>query len=107
MIRQAIAAWMGLGAIGKAEHLSEKHEWLLKTATAPRHNDAGTQTNDSLANFNQNAAAETTAAVQTNLEDDRKKHWIENTHDHVETGPLDIPSVGLGKVPYFCISNSS
>ncbi|KUL90751.1 hypothetical protein ZTR_00042 [Talaromyces verruculosus] len=95
MVREAIAAWMGLGATGKAGHLSEKHEWLLKTATAPRHNDAGTQTVDSLANINQNAAVETTVAVQTNLEDDRKKHWLENSGNHVETGPLDIPSVGL------------
>lgn len=107
MIREAIAAWMGLGAIGKAGHLSEKHEWLLKTATAPRHNDVGTQTVDSLANINQNAAVETTVAVQTNLEEDRKKHWLENSGNHVETGPLDIPSVGLGKFRSFRLLNVS
>ncbi|EED19860.1 sensor histidine kinase/response regulator, putative [Talaromyces stipitatus ATCC 10500] len=94
IIKEAIAAWTGLGAVGKAEHLSEKHEWLLKTATAPRHNDASTQTVDSLANINHDTAV-ATPAVQTNLEDDRKKHWLENSGSHVETGPLDIPSVGL------------
>lgn len=97
MIREAIAAWMGLGATGKAAQLSEKHEWLLRTATGPRHNDAGTQTLDSLANINQSAAAEP-PAVRNDLEDDRKKHWLENTGNHVDAGPLDIPSVGLGKL---------
>lgn len=96
MIREAIAAWTGLGASGKAVQLSEKHEWLLKTATDPRHNDAGTQTVDSLVNINQNVGVET-IATQTKLEDDRKKHWLEAPDHQTETGPLDIPSVGLGK----------
>ncbi|OKL60429.1 hypothetical protein UA08_03993 [Talaromyces atroroseus] len=94
MIREAIAAWTGLCAIGKATHLSEKHEWLLKTALGPRLNDAGTQTVDSLANIGPKSVVEP-SAIQNQLEDDRKKIWLENTGAHIDDGPVDIPSAGL------------
>ncbi|KAH8695518.1 putative sensor histidine kinase/response regulator [Talaromyces proteolyticus] len=94
MIKEAIAAWTGISATGKAAHLSEKHEWLLKTATASRYHDSTTQTVDSLVNISQNSAVEP-PSVQQRMEDDRKKNWLENNGGAVDNGPLDIPSVGL------------
>jgi signal transduction histidine kinase/CheY-like chemotaxis protein len=94
MIREAIAAWTGLSAVGKATHLSEKHEWLLKTALGPRLNDAGTQTTDTLANIGQKSVIEP-AVIHEQLEDDRKKHWLESTGTQMDDGPVDIPSAGL------------
>lgn len=43
-IRDAISAWTRISAFGKAQHLSEKHEWLLKTSTGFRTTDAECQT---------------------------------------------------------------
>lgn len=43
-LQDAIAAWTRISAFGKAEQLSEKHEWLLKTSTDVRTTDAGCQT---------------------------------------------------------------
>lgn len=95
IIKEAIAAWTGISAIGKAKHLAEKHEWLLKTAAASRYIDSTTQTLDTLVNINQNSAMEP-SLIQQRLEDDRKKNWVENHGVAVHDGPLDIPSVGLG-----------
>jgi hypothetical protein len=95
ILKEAIAAWTGISAIGKAKHLAEKHEWLLKTAAASRYIDNSTQTLDTLVNISQNSAIEP-PLVQQRLEDDRKKNWVENHGVAVPDGPLDIPSVGLG-----------
>lgn len=95
ILKEAIAAWTGISAIGKAKHLAEKHEWLLKTAAASRYIDNTTQTLDTLVNISQNSAIEP-PLVQQHLEDDRKKNWVENHGVAVPDGPLDIPSVGLG-----------
>ncbi|RMD43729.1 hypothetical protein DV735_g1398, partial [Chaetothyriales sp. CBS 134920] len=46
MVEEAMAAWNRISAMGKAKHLAEKHEWLLKTATVSRTADAAVQTND-------------------------------------------------------------
>lgn len=96
-MKEAIAAWMSIGATGKAEQLSEKHEWLLKTATTSRTSDAGCQTVDSLLGINRSTEPE----VQSHIEDERKQHWIEQQNG-VTTGErsLDISGVGLGK-PFF------
>ena len=44
LIQEAIAAWNRISAIGKAQQLTEKHEWLLKTATTARVMDVAVQT---------------------------------------------------------------
>jgi len=58
IVKEAIAAWTGISAIGKAKHLAEKHEWLLKTAAASRYIDSSTQTQDTLVNISQSSAIE-------------------------------------------------
>ncbi|KAL1969582.1 hypothetical protein VTN77DRAFT_8135 [Rasamsonia byssochlamydoides] len=95
MIKEAIAAWTGLSATGKAAQLSEKHEWLLKTATTPRCVDVGCQTVDSLASITRNSAPPEPAVVPPPMEDDRKKHWLEHHEPSAGEGSLDISSVGL------------
>lgn len=50
MIQEAIAAWNRINAIAKGAQLAEKHEWLIKTATTSRMQDAITQT-DTLASL--------------------------------------------------------
>jgi signal transduction histidine kinase/DNA-binding response OmpR family regulator len=95
IVKEAIAAWTGISAIGKAKHLAEKHEWLLKTAAASRYIDSSTQTLDTLVNISQNSSIEPSPLVQQRLEDDRRKNWVENHGVAVHDGPLDIPSVGL------------
>lgn len=98
----AIAAWSAISAAGKAAQLSEKHEWLLKTATSSRSVDVGCQTVDSL---EINRATEQDHMVMTqNMEDDRKQRWIEQ--NGVTTGEcsLDISGVGLGKAPSLSLS---
>jgi signal transduction histidine kinase/predicted ATPase/CheY-like chemotaxis protein len=46
LIQEAIAAWNRISANGKAQQLTEKHEWLLKTATTARVMDVAVQTVD-------------------------------------------------------------
>ena len=46
MVQEAIAAWNRINAVGKARHLQDRHEWLIKTATTSRTMDATTQTQD-------------------------------------------------------------
>lgn len=94
MIKESIAAWMSLGAVGKATQLSEKHEWLLRTATVPRNNDVGTQTVDSLANIGQTPVVDP-PVLREHLEEGKKSNWLESTGAQVDSGPLDIPSAGL------------
>jgi hypothetical protein len=96
MMKEAIAAWTGLSATGKAAQLSEKHEWLLKTATTSRSNDAGCQTMDSLAGITREAPPES-VPVPHSMEDERKKHWLEHNEPSAGEGSLDISSVGLGE----------
>lgn len=50
MIQEAIAAWNRINAVAKGAQLAEKHEWLIKTATTSRMQDAVTQT-DTLASL--------------------------------------------------------
>lgn len=99
----AIAAWSAISAAGKAAQLSEKHEWLLKTAISSRSVDVGCQTVDSL---EINRSTEQDHMVMTqNMEDDRKQRWIEQ--NGVTTGEcsFDISGVGLGKLLLFRAEN--
>ena len=95
VMQDAIVAWTSINASGKAAQLSEKHEWLLKTATSSRNVDAGCQTVDSL-EINHTTAQDHMVITQ-NLEDDRKHRWIEQNGVTTGERSLDISSVGLGK----------
>ena len=44
MIQEAISAWNRINAVAKGSQLAAKHEWLIKTATTSRMQDAVTQT---------------------------------------------------------------
>ena len=101
-MQDAIAAWTAISATGKAAHLTEKHEWLLKTATSSRCVDAGVQTVDSLLGIDRNTAQEDMAIPQVMESDDRKQLWIEQNGVTAGERSLDISGVGLGKC-YFAI----
>ncbi|KAI9827133.1 MAG: hypothetical protein M1819_007024 [Sarea resinae] len=43
-LREAMAAYMRMGAVGKSDHVAAKHEWLLKISTSSTKVDVGCQT---------------------------------------------------------------
>lgn len=96
-MQDAIAAWAAISAVGKAQQLTEKHEWLLKTATSSRAVDAGCQTVDSLLGMNRSSEPEHIGVSQTMEEEDRKQLWIEQNGVTTGERSLDISGVGLGK----------
>lgn len=100
VMHDAIAAWAAISAVGKAAQLTEKHEWLLKTATSSRNVDAGCQTVDSLLGINRNTGQEhmDMGVAQNMDEDDRKQRWIEQNGVTTGERSLDISGVGLGKL---------
>lgn len=97
VMQDAIAAWAAISAVGKASQLTEKHEWLLKTATSSRCADVGVQTVDSLLGIDRNTAQEDMAITQDMERDDRKQLWIEQNGVTAGERSLDISSVGLGR----------
>lgn len=96
-MQDAIAAWAAISAVGKAAQLTEKHEWLLKTATSSRTADVGCQTVDSLLGINRSTGPENMDVTQNAEDDDRKHRWIEQNGVTTGERSLDISSVGLGK----------
>ncbi|KAK5955211.1 Chk1 protein kinase [Knufia fluminis] len=90
MVQEAIAAWNRINAVAKGSQLAAKHEWLIKTATTSRMQDAVTQT-------------DTMASLVAN--DDQGLHmqreytskWVEpkssspTTRDAIQ----DVPGLGL------------
>ena len=48
MLQEAIGGWNRINCGGKARYLTEKHEWLLKTATTARAMDVAVQTDEAL-----------------------------------------------------------
>lgn len=107
LVQEAIAAWSSISASGKAAILSEKHEWLLKTATSVRAVDVGCQTVDSLLEISRNTVQEEIVIPSQIEEDERRQHWIEqNGHNSDET-PMDISSVGLDIIDLSSILESS
>lgn len=93
--------------MGKAIHVTEKHEWLLKTAISSRTADAGCQTIDSLLNIDRSAEQETMAMTQNMEENDRKQRWIEQNGVATGERSLDISSVGLDIIDLSSILESS
>lgn len=97
ILNQAITSWSRIGATGKAKHLSEKHEWLLRTGNISRVSDAGCQTVDSLLSVPTRAPEPDPTAINPHLEDERKREWLEQSQDSGDQGDLDVSSVGLGE----------
>ncbi|EAW09822.1 putative sensor histidine kinase/response regulator [Aspergillus clavatus NRRL 1] len=107
VMQDAIGAWSAISATGKAAHLTEKHEWLLKTATSSRCADAGVQTVDSLLGIDRNTAQEDMAIPQVMEGDDRKQLWIEQNGVTSGERSLDISGVGLDIIDLSSILESS
>ncbi|PYI10270.1 sensor histidine kinase/response regulator [Aspergillus sclerotiicarbonarius CBS 121057] len=109
VMQDAIAAWAAISAVGKAAQLTEKHEWLLKTATSSRNVDAGCQTVDSLLGINRNTGQEhmDMGVTQNMDEDDRKQRWIEQNGVTTGERSLDISGVGLDIIDLSSILESS
>lgn len=107
MVHDAIAAWTEISAVGKAAHLAEKHEWLLKTAISARTADAGCQTVDSLLSMERGAEKEPMSISQNMEEVDRKQRWIEQNGVTTGERSLDISGVGLDIIDLSSILESS
>ncbi|KAI9928928.1 hypothetical protein MW887_001321 [Aspergillus wentii] len=107
VMQDAIAAWASISAAGKASQLTEKHEWLLKTATSLRSVDVGCQTVDSLLEINRNSTEDHMVMTQTMEEDDRKHRWIEQNGVTTGERSLDISGVGLDIIDLSSILESS
>lgn len=89
MIQEAIAAWNRISAGGKAKHLAEKHEWLIKTATTSRTMDAVTQTED----LHALTASEEEAQIQNKR--DYTNAWVQPKPAGQAQLPPDVPGLGL------------
>lgn len=97
-IQESLSAWSSISAAGKVVQLSEKHEWLLKTATTSRAVDTGCQTVNAILDIGRNPEEEQIAISQANAEEDeRKQRWIQQNEVVAGERSLDISSVGLGK----------
>ncbi|PGH02841.1 hypothetical protein AJ80_08791 [Polytolypa hystricis UAMH7299] len=92
MLKRSISAWNRINATGKARHLAEKHEWLLRTGI-PTTNDVGCQTVDSLLSVPpRNAVQDQPMHPQDN---ERNREWLEQNQDRSDQGTLDIPGASL------------
>ncbi|PYI15478.1 hypothetical protein BO99DRAFT_249898 [Aspergillus violaceofuscus CBS 115571] len=107
VMQDAIAAWAAVSAVGKAAQLTEKHEWLLKTATSSRNVDVGCQTVDSLLGINRNSGQEHIGVNPNMEEDDRKQRWLEQNGVTTGERSLDISGVGLDIIDLSSILESS
>ncbi|KAL3496895.1 hypothetical protein BJX62DRAFT_232091 [Aspergillus germanicus] len=114
VMQDAIAAWAAISAIGKVMQLSEKHEWLLRTATNSRSVDVGCQTVDSLLTINQNVVGQEHIGVgvgvgptQTMHDEERKHRWLEQSGVTTGERSLDISGVGLDIIDLSSILESS
>ncbi|KAL4921897.1 hypothetical protein BDW62DRAFT_173623 [Aspergillus aurantiobrunneus] len=106
VMQDAITAWAVISAVGKAAQLSEKHEWLLRTATSCRSVDVGCQTVDSLLGINQDVGQDHPGVTQT-IQDEDRKHWLEQSGPTAGERSLDISGVGLDIIDLSSILESS
>ncbi|KKY17751.1 putative sensor histidine kinase response [Phaeomoniella chlamydospora] len=94
MMQEAIAGWNRISAGGKAKQLSDKHEWLLKTATTARAMDVGVQTDSSLGDV------PLSKAIAADSKKDYTTAWLEPA-GQLDPGKLDpskatdLPGMGL------------
>lgn len=94
MTQECIAAWNRINAHGKANQLSERHEWLLKTAVTSRTMDVAVQTDES--SLVAVAHAHDQAAQSKN---DWTSAWVEPQSKTEQATPSELPGLGLGKFP--------
>lgn len=87
MVQEAMAAYNRISATGKARHLAERHEWLLKTATTSRNVDMSVQTMD-VAEF----VTETNGHL--NKQESTRK-WVEPKQGNGAGAPQDVTGLGL------------
>ncbi|KAI9872825.1 MAG: hypothetical protein M1830_001149, partial [Pleopsidium flavum] len=80
VLQDAITAWRRISAFGKAEQLSEKHEWLLKTSTDVRTTDAGCQT----VATDLRDVGNTQSRVEEHEREEHRKEGTETSHDRTQ-----------------------
>lgn len=68
----------------------------MRMGTVSRVNDVGCQTVDSLLNVPRNPEHESTN-MHIQLEEERKREWLEQSEDTAGERSLDISGMGLGK----------
>ncbi|KAJ5493210.1 hypothetical protein N7539_001956 [Penicillium diatomitis] len=107
MMKDAISAWTAISAGGKAQIITEKHEWLLKTATSSRTMDIGCQTVDALVEISRVTPQEEITLPSQLEEEDRRRRWIEQSRVDLGQKSLDISSVGLDIIDLSSILESS
>lgn len=88
MIQEAIAAWNRINASGKAKQLSDKHEWLIKTATTSRTIDAAAQTEDL-------HALSVSEEGQLQNKRDYTTAWVQPKASAPSATSQDVPGLGL------------
>lgn len=88
MIQETIAGWNRVSAIGKARHLAEKHEWLLKTAITARTVDASAQTTDVGPLTVGDDFVDHTRREYTN-------NWVQPSKSGTTPGSQEVPGLGL------------
>ena len=82
-LSDAIGTYSQAGAIGKAEHLRIKHEWLLKSATLNRANDVGVQTSGDMGNTRLRIEENERQQSLTNeTAGDRTQEWVAPKHSN-------------------------
>jgi signal transduction histidine kinase/predicted ATPase/CheY-like chemotaxis protein/serine/threonine protein kinase len=89
LIKEAIAAYNRLNAVGKGKQLAAKHEWQLRTVTTARTMDVAVQTSESLVGV--------TSSSEQQLETthkDRINAWVEPAAA-VGNKSTDVPGLGL------------
>lgn len=92
MMQESIAAWNRINAVGKASQLSEKHEYLLKTAVTSRTMDVAVQTEESPF-----MAVRHSGDQVDHSKNDWTTAWVEPRTKADQATPLELPGLGLGK----------
>ncbi|KAL8832987.1 MAG: hypothetical protein Q9170_004586 [Blastenia crenularia] len=103
IVLDAAATYARIGAVGKADHLRAKHEWLLSNALNVRSVDAAAQTSIELGNSRFNLEeVENQRDTSTEGAGDRTNKWISpETHtalgapDRDGPGGSDVSGLGL------------
>ncbi|KAL1960905.1 hypothetical protein VTO42DRAFT_5889 [Malbranchea cinnamomea] len=99
LLHRSIGAWNSIGAVGKARHLSDKHEWLLRMGAGPQTSDVGCQTVDSLLHVPSGLVQGGERESPNNdaqFVEERKQKWLEQGQQQDrDNDSLDISGVGL------------
>ena len=90
MVQEAIAAWNRINAVAKGSQLAAKHEWLIKTATTSRMQNAVTQT-DTMASL---VGSDDPGL---HMQRDYTSRWVEPKMSSPTTKAAiqDVPGMGL------------